>query len=183
MLDTLFAMARSGVDGVNIHTLPEAIYHPFTFQQADGRWTATVFPEYYGMLLFTEAAPPGSRLLSVSAPSDPDVRVRAALTPTGLIHVVLINDSLNSDQTIALLPPAGARKTAIVERLNAPGGATATSGVTLAGQSFGDQTSTGTLTGKFQADHVTPSGGQYLIKLPASSAAMVSFAPATPRSR
>ena len=38
MLDTLFAMARSGVDGVNIHTLPEAVYHPFTFEQVDGRW-------------------------------------------------------------------------------------------------------------------------------------------------
>jgi Glycosyl hydrolase family 79 C-terminal beta domain len=177
MLDTLFAMARSGVDGVNIHTLPEAIYHPFTFQQMDGSWQASVFPEYYGMLMFTEAAPPGSRLLAVSTPANPDVRVRAALTPDGLIHVVLLNDSLTTDQTIALQPPTGAGKTAIVERLNAPGGATATSGVTLAGQSFGEETTTGTLTGKFQAEHVTPTDGQYLIKLPASSAAMVSFAP------
>jgi Glycosyl hydrolase family 79 C-terminal beta domain len=182
MLDTLFAMARSGVDGVNIHTLPEAIYHPFTFQQVDGRWEASVFPEYYGMLLFTEAAPPGSRLLSVPTPSDPDIRARAALTPTGLIHVVLINDSLTTDQTIALQSPTGAGKTAVVERLDAPGGATATSGVTLAGQSFGDQTTTGTLTGPFQDEHLQPTGGQYLIKLPASSAAMVSFAPASTRS-
>jgi hypothetical protein len=182
MLDTLFAMARSGVDGVNIHTLPEAIYHPFTFQQMNGQWEASVFPEYYGMLLFTEAAPPGSRLLSVPAPADPDIRVRATRTPSGLIHVVLINDSLTTDQTIALRSPTGAGKTAVVERLSAPGGATATSGVTLAGQSFGEQTSTGTLTGAFHADHLTPTGGQYLIKLPASSAAMVSFAPAATRS-
>jgi hypothetical protein len=177
MLDTLFAMARSGVDGVNIHTLPEAIYHPFTFQQVDGHWEASVFPEYYGMLLFTEAAPPGSRLLAVSPPADPDIRVRAALTPDGLIHAVLINDSLTTDQTIALQSPAGAGKTAIVERLSAPGGATATSGVTLAGQSFGDQTGTGTLTGPFRAAHLQPNDGQYTIQLPASSAAMVSFAP------
>jgi hypothetical protein len=183
MLDTLFAMARSGVDGVNIHTLPEAIYHPFTFRQVDGRWEASVFPEYYGMLLFTQAAPPGSRLLSVPAPADPDIRVRAALTPSGLIHVVLINDSLTADQTIAMQSPTGAGKTAVVERLVAPGGATATSGVTLAGQSFGDQTKTGTLTGPFQADHVQPTGGRYLIKLPASSAAMVSFAPVATGSR
>jgi hypothetical protein len=184
MLDTLFAMARSGVDGVNIHTLPEAIYHPFTFQQIDGRWEAAVQPEYYGMLLFTEAAPPGSRLLSVPAPADPDIRVRAAVTPEGLIHVVLINDSLTTDQTIALQAPTGAGKSAILERLVAPGGAAATSGVTLAGQSFGDQTTTGTLTGAFHADHLKPADGQYLIKLPASSAAMVSFSPAvTPRPR
>jgi hypothetical protein len=180
MLDTLFAMARSGVDGVNIHTLPEAIYHPFTFQQMDGRWVATVEPEYYGMLLFTQAAPPGSRLLAVPTPADPDIRVRAALTPSGLIHVVLLNDSLTTDQTIALQSPAGAGKAAVVERLSAPGGASATSGVTLAGQSFGDQTTTGTLTGTFQADHLQPTDGQYLINLPASSAVMVSFAP-TPK--
>jgi hypothetical protein len=135
------------------------------------------------MLLFTQAAPPGSRLLSVPAPADPDIRVRAALTPSGLIHVVLINDSLTADQTIAMQSPTGAGKTAVVERLVAPGGATATSGVTLAGQSFGDQTKTGTLTGPFQADHVQPTGGRYLIKLPASSAAMVSFAPVATGSR
>lgn len=183
MLDTLFAVARTGVDGVNIHTLPEAIYHPFTFQQMNGRWEATVFPEYYGMLLFTEAAPPGSRLLAVSTPANPDIRVRAAVTPTGLTHVVLLNDSLTTDQTIALRPPTGAGKTAIVERLNAPDGASATSGVTLAGQSFGETTTTGTLSGKFQDEHLQPTNGQYLIKLPASSAAMVSFAPAASGSR
>ena len=181
MLDTLFAMARSGVDGVNIHTLPEAVYRPFTFAQVDGHWVGTVEPEYYGMLLFTEAAPPGSRLLAVPSPSDPDIRVRAALTPTGLTHVVLINDSLTTDHTITLRAPAGTRKPAILERLTAPGGASATSGVTLAGQSFGDETTTGTLTGTFGDEHLTPSGGQYVIQLPASSAAMVSFAPAKGR--
>jgi Glycosyl hydrolase family 79 C-terminal beta domain len=183
MVDTLFAMARSGVDGVNIHTLPEADYKPFTFASVDGRWVATVRPEYYGLLLFTEAAPVGSRLLPVSTPSDPDIRARAALTPDGLIHVVLINDSLTTDNTITLPAPAGARKTAIVERLTAPGGATATDGVTLAGQSFGTQTTTGTLKGPFQAGHLQPANGQYTIQLPASSAAMVSFAPVKAPSR
>lgn len=185
ILDSLFAVARSGVDGVNIHTLPEAVYSPFKFQQLDGRWTATVAPEYYGLLLFTEAAPPGSRLLSVSAPGGPDIRARAALTPQGLIHVVLINDSLTTDHAITLSAPVGTdtTKPAIVERLVAPGGATATSGVTLAGQSFGDQTTTGTLTGPFRTERVQASGGQYTIQLPASSAAMVSFAPAKPLSR
>jgi hypothetical protein len=185
ILDSLFAVARSGVDGVNIHTLPEAVYSPFKFQQLNGRWTATVAPEYYGLLLFTEAAPPGSRLLAVSAPGDADIRARAALTPQGLIHVVLINDSLTTDHTITLSAPAGTdtSKPAVLERLSAPGGASATSGVTLAGQGFGDQTTTGTLTGKFQDEHLQPSGGQYTIQLPASSAAMVSFAPAATGSR
>jgi hypothetical protein len=179
MVDTLFAMARSGVDGVNIHTLPEADYRPFAFTKVNGHWEATVEPEYYGLLLFTEAAPPGSRLLPVSTPSDPDIRVRAAVTPNGLVHVVLINDSLTTDQMITLRAPAGTgKKPAILERLTAPGGATATSGVTLAGQSFGDETTTGTLNGPFRAAHLTPANGVYTVDLPASSAAMVSFAPA-----
>jgi hypothetical protein len=176
MVDTLFAMARSGVDGVNIHTLPEAIYHPFTFQRVNGRWLATVDPEYYGLLLFSEAAPTGSRLLAVSSPADPDIRARAALTRQGLIHVVLINDSLSTAHDIALSAPADYGKTAVVESLTAPS-ASATADVTLAGQSFGTQTATGTLTGPFQVGHLTPTGGQYTISVPASSAVMISFAP------
>jgi hypothetical protein len=179
MLDTLFAMARSGVDGVNIHTLPEADYHPFTFQQVDGRWLGEVKPEYYGMLLFTEAAPPGSRLLAVSPPADPDIRVRATLTPTGQINVVLINDSLSDDKVVDLAPPGGATKPAVVEPLTAPSVA-ATDGIRLAGQSFGSETSTGTLTGVFRPGHVRPTNGKYEVKLPAASAAMVSFAPVKP---
>ena len=177
MVDTLFAMARSGVDGVNIHTLPEAVYHPFTFEQVDGRWQATVLPEYYGMLLFTQAAPPGSRLLATSAPGTPDIRARATQTASGLTHVVLINDSLTTAHAVLLRPPSPAR-VALLERLSAPS-ATATDGVTLAGQSFGTQTATGTLTGNFQTVRLQPVGGRYLIQLPAASAAMVSLAPAT----
>jgi hypothetical protein len=177
MVDTLFAMARSGVDGVNLHTLPDADYHPFTFSQVNGSWLGEVEPEYYGLLLFTEAAPPGSRLLAASAEPDPDLRVRATVTPSGQINVVLINDSLNADKTVQLVPPGGgAAKPAVVERLTAPSAA-ATDGVTLAGQSFGAETATGTLTGPFQADHLQPANGQYAVDLPPASAAMVSFAP------
>jgi Glycosyl hydrolase family 79 C-terminal beta domain len=180
MLDTLFAMARSGVDGVNIHSLPEAVYHPFSFQWSRGRWVGSVSPEYYGLLLFTEAAPPGSRLLSTSVAANSDIRARATLTPGGLTHVVLMNDSLTSGGVVRLPAPPGVGKTAILERLRAPGAA-ATGAVTLGGQTFGAQTTTGTLTGKFQAVHLTPVHGHYLIQMPASSAAMVSFAPAPPK--
>jgi hypothetical protein len=96
-----------------------------------------------------------------------------------LIHVVLINDSLTTDHTITLRAPANTGKSAIMERLSAPS-ASATDGVTLAGQSFGTETSTGTLQGTFHAGHVKPSNGSYVIQLPASSAAMVSFGPPHP---
>ncbi len=63
-LDTLFQMARVGIDGVNIHTFPGAGYELFRFIRAGGRWRGSVAPQYYGLLMFAQAAPPGSQLLS-----------------------------------------------------------------------------------------------------------------------
>ena len=50
--------------------------------------------------------------------------------------MVLINDSLTSGHTVLVRPPVRAR-TAVLERLRAASAA-ATDGVTLAGQSFGE---------------------------------------------
>jgi hypothetical protein len=74
-------------------------------------------------------------------------------------------------------PPTKARE-AVLERLRAPSAA-ATSEVTLAGQTFGSETGTGTLKGKVKTVRVAPDRrGRYLIRLPASSAAMLTFRPA-----
>ena len=43
-VDVLFAMARAGVDGVNLHTYSGATYELFTFKPFDGVWTASVKP-------------------------------------------------------------------------------------------------------------------------------------------
>ena len=58
-LDALFSMANVGVDGVNIHTYPLAGASLFGFHRVDRRWRATVQPEYYGLQMFAQAAPPG----------------------------------------------------------------------------------------------------------------------------
>ncbi len=179
VLDTLFSLARSGVDGVNIHTLPDAAYELFTFHWVRGHWEGTVRPEYYGLLMFTQAAPPGSRLLDVSSPASPDLRVRATVTPSGLIHVVLINDSLTAPHVLAVGSPISA-KSAVLERLSAAS-PSATAGVTLGGQSFGRETRTGTLTGRFRDVQLTPVNGHYVIPMPPASAAMLTFVPAPPK--
>ena len=63
-LDTLFDMASVGVDGVNVHMLPGSNYELFTVSQtASGTWQAFVHPEYYGLLMFAQAFPPGAHLL------------------------------------------------------------------------------------------------------------------------
>ena len=56
--DALFSLARAGVDGVNMHTLPDAAYELFAFSRQGGRWQAQVRPVYYGLQLFAQAAPP-----------------------------------------------------------------------------------------------------------------------------
>jgi hypothetical protein len=177
MLDTLFAMARSGVDGVNIHTLPTASYKPFEFRRIRGRWLATVEPEYYALLMFEQAAPPGSRMLNVAQTASTDIRSRATLAPDGAVHVVLINDSLTAGHVVFVKPPAKDH-TAVLERLSAPSAA-ATDDVTLGGQTFGNETGTGELKGKLRTVRVKPDRrGRYLIRLPASNAAMLTFLPA-----
>jgi hypothetical protein len=175
-LDTLFSMARSGVDGVNIHTLPEAAYRLFTFNDQNGHWTASVKPEYYGLLMFDQAAPAGARLLRISAPpASSGVRAWATRAPNGEVRVVLINVDPIASHEVFVQPPEPIGR-ALTEQLTAPNVAS-TGGVTLGGQSFGAQTSTGTLAGPAQLTPVTPSNGRYDITLGPASAVMLAMAP------
>ncbi|MEA2199008.1 MAG: hypothetical protein QOJ25_3059 [Solirubrobacteraceae bacterium] len=171
MLDTLFEYANVGVDGVNVHTLPAAVYAPFSFTRTAGGWQADVHPEYYGMLMFAQAAPPGSRLLPVGGVPDGSLKVWATVDPQGVERVVLINEDVSYPQSVVLQAPGSA---ATVEELTAPS-ADATSDVTLGGQSFGDQTSTGVLPGPAQTGAVYPVLGLYSVTVPPASAAMLTL--------
>jgi hypothetical protein len=177
-LDALFEMASVGVDGVQIHTFQHASNGLFDFQHLPGGWVGSVRPEYYGLLMFAEAAPPGSRLLQVAAPITGQLRSWATLARDGLIRVVLINDSLSRTSAVVVRPPVPSRAVTLV-RLRAPS-AYATTGVTLAGQSFGSQTVTGTLGGPRRVGSLKPVAGRYTLSLPASSAALLTFSPSQP---
>jgi hypothetical protein len=123
-VDALFSFARAGVDGVNIHVFPGAHYSLFQFGRAGENWTALVHREYYGLLLFARAAPPGARLLSVKVAT-------------------------------------------------ANGGR----GVTLAGQTFGTSTSSGSLAGQQRTLSLDTVAGGYVVSLPAASAALLTIPP------
>jgi hypothetical protein len=169
VLDTLFNFAQIGVDGVNVHTLPHAAYELFSFSQTHGRWRAFVHPEYYGMLLFAQAFPPGAELLPVSAPAGP-VKVWATRAGTGRIRVVLINKSTTNPASVSLgVPDAGGR--ASLEWLRAPA-VSATSGMTLGGRGFGTSAASGAL-GSMRRVPITATAGSYTIRLPAASAVML----------
>src|SRR5579859_1557383 len=171
VLDTLFNLASVGVDGVNIHSLPGAAYELFSFKRVRGRWEAFVHPEYYGMLLFAEAFPPGAQLLDTSVSPSGPLKVWATRDARSHTRVVVINkDTTNSYQVT--LQVAGFSGDARLESLTAPSAAS-TDGVTLGGNSFGDETTTGRLPAP-QTQTVSPLAGQYTITLPPASAAMLS---------
>jgi hypothetical protein len=172
-LDTLFEFSRVGVDGVNFHTVPNTINELISADDSGGRWHSLVHPQYYGMMMFAQATPPGSRLLRVAGASRGSLHVWATRATNGQVHVVMIDDATSGSQQVTLRV-GSAKGTGTLERLEAPS-VTAQSGVTLGGQSFGRATYTGKLTGSSTVTTVSPKDGAYVVKVPAASAAMLTL--------
>jgi hypothetical protein len=173
-LNTMFSLAQAGVDGVAIHTSPNASYQLFSFRRAGGQWFASVKPEYYGLLMFAEAAPPGSRLERVSEPYGP-FHSWATLAPDGTRRVVVINEDPTRGLRVALKPPRSGGL-ANVAWLLAPS-ARATTRVTLGGQSFGAETATARLAGRPARAAMISADGRYVLGLPPATAAMLTLVP------
>jgi hypothetical protein len=170
-LDTLFNMEGAGVDGVNFHMLPGSHYELFSpSQTSSGQWQAFVHPEYYGLLMFAQAFPVGARRLKVGAPGGP-VKVWATQDEAGNVRVTVINKDTANAHTVVVSVP-GPTRTASLETLQAPS-ASSTSGVTLGGQTFGAETTTGTLPGSPSTTPVNPGAGRYTVQVPAASAALL----------
>jgi hypothetical protein len=176
-LDTMFQFAAVGVDGVNFHMLPGSNYELFTVSHnSTGTWQAFVHPEYYGLLMFAQAFPPGARLLQstgAGTSSHPSpLKVWATQGGDGAVRVTLINKDPNAEHDVSL-SVSGATVPGSLETLQAPG-VSATSGVTLGGQTFGDETTTGTLPTP-SSTTVPPVAGTYTVPLPAGSAALLTI--------
>jgi hypothetical protein len=170
-IDALFEMARVGVDGVNIHSSPASYNQLFVFHHAHGTWTGEVHPIYYGLMMFTQAAPPGSRLLrTAQSRSSTAVKTWATRATDGTIRVTLINRGVHT-RTIRIHARSAA---ATLTRLKAPS-VHATTGVTLGGQTFGTTTTTGLLSGEQKTESPAPKNGTYTIKLPPTSAALLTI--------
>jgi hypothetical protein len=173
--DALFSLARAGVDGIDMHTLPGAAYELFAFSQHDGRWQAQVRPVYYGLQLFAQAAPAGARLLAVSRRgADSGLSVWATRAGGGghvRVRVVVINKSQTKRKTVSLRLPAGSGDTVTVERMLARS-ASATRGVTLGGRTYGASTETGQLAVP-EVARMRAASGRITLSVPRASAALV----------
>ncbi len=172
-LDAMFALARAGVDGVNVHTPPRSINQMITFRDDSGAWSAHVAPVYYGLLMFAEATPPGSRLVQVAGTAAPGLSTWATLAKNGTLRVVLINKGTRLLRHAQLRAPARA-DAGIVQLLRAPGLAAKT-GVTLGGQSFGAATTTGMLGGSSTASAVRASRHAFSVDVPPASAVLLTI--------
>ncbi|MFL5864326.1 MAG: glycosyl hydrolase family 79 C-terminal domain-containing protein [Solirubrobacteraceae bacterium] len=171
ILDALFEMAKTGVSGVNVHTVPNTINEVLGPDRVGGGWRMRVHPQYYGMMMFAQAAPAGSRLLALRTAPPAGVKVWATRATNGVIHVVVINKRPTRSGFLRLRI-AGAHGPAEVKQLRAPS-VHATGGVTFGGQTFGAETATGLLAGPAAHRAVMPSGGGYPVTVPAASAMML----------
>src|SRR5258708_38859449 len=122
-------------------------------------------------MLFAEGLPPGAQLLPVSTGPAGLVKVWATRSQDFQTRVVLINKDPTQSATVQVQVP-GFTKVAHLERLSAPD-VFSTDGVMLGGQSFGDETSTGTLPRSPQTELVSPVLGSYRVTLPPASAALL----------
>jgi hypothetical protein len=172
IVDALFAMARVGVDGVNVHTFNSATYGLFRTRHAGGAWSAHVRPDYYGLLLFAQAAPPGSHLLHVAGASG-SLRAWATHASDGRTRVVLVNNDPGRRRQIAVRLP-GRHSDGTLERLLAPS-LGARGGVTLGGRTFGARTITGQFAGPPKTRAVVARGRSYAVSLPPASAALLTL--------
>ena len=169
--EALFAMAAAGVRQVDVHTWSRAVYAPFAFRRSRAGEVATVRPLYYGLLLFAEAAPAGSRLLPVAVDDGGnDVRAWATASADDTLRLLAINRSAGSSREIRLR--LGRRSgVARLQILRSPGLAARTE-VTLGGRGFSRPTATGRLPAPATIA-VPVRRGRARMTLPAASAALL----------
>lgn len=165
--DALFAAARAGVDGVNVHVRARAINGAFGITA--GRLVAR--PLLYGLVLFTRCLGPQARLAKVRVHESPaaNLDVWAVTVRRRLLHVLLINRGPRSVSLQLRLPSA---RPASVERLTAPSPGSISS-VSLDGQRLG---SDGRWSGAAARDIIAPRRGRYRLGVSRFSAALVSVA-------
>jgi hypothetical protein len=173
-VDTMFEMAKIGVDGVNWHSdFDNGAYDLFHFSSpSNGKYfLLQVRPLYYGLLFFAEAAGNNAQLLSTSTLTSGNVKVWATVDGTGHAHLVVINKEVSLSGNVQItLPGYSSGAVTTLEGANYQ----ATSGITIGGQTF-DGSADGTLQGSAASTTVYPVDGVWTIPVNAMSAVTVNL--------
>jgi hypothetical protein len=160
-LDTMFEVASVGAAGVNFHT--SSLYGAFVSTGAGDE----VLPLYYGMLMFAQAAPPGSQIIPVSFKSDANVKIWMT-RDGGVDRIVIINKDLTQNVSVQFQLPSTAPGS--LELLTAPS-ASSEFGITIGGLTFNDHN--GMPTGTPNLVSVLGDNGLYTVNVNAVSAALL----------
>jgi hypothetical protein len=181
-IDAELDMAREGVSGYYLHGTveqcgtPKPLYMYYTplcaptaADAADGQLAAQ--PEYYGLATLHDVGT--GQFLSLSNPAWADVRAYAIKHSDGTMAVVLddVADPSASRATTLQLDLGSSYSSADRVSLTASGGLTATSGVTLGGQTVH---SNGTLAAP-TASSLKVGGDTVTVTVPAGSAQILTF--------
>jgi hypothetical protein len=121
--------------------------------------------------MFAQAAPAGAKLLPISGTPAVGVKTWATLGSDRTLRVTLINKHLRQGKTVRLHLPAR-YASASVEQLRAPS-VDARDQITLGGQTFGSETTTGLLAGPRQTATLHPRNGTWVVRLPGASATLL----------
>jgi hypothetical protein len=170
--DTLFELARAGVQGVNLHVRRAAINAPFRFAPHG----VAARPLLYGLILFSRMLGPRSRLVAVQLHADRALHLKLWAVREGRdrLNLLLIDKGAQAATVRLRLPTTGP---VAVQRLLAPSARSETH-VTLAGQWLGAAVR---WQGRRVIEEITSQAGHYSLHIGGLSAALLSFrvAPAT----
>lgn len=176
-VDSMFELAKVGVDGVNWHGASGCTYCAVTYGTANigGNSIYTlqqVNPLYYGMLFFQLATGNNSKLLPVTlGTTSANIKVWATVDQSNVVHVVILNKDTTFAGSVAVtLPGLG---TAQVTRLTAPS-YQSTNGVSIGGQTF-DGSIDGTLVGTPDNETISATNGVYTVPVQPTSAVLLTI--------
>ncbi len=175
-IDSMFELAKAGVDGVNWHGLSGCNYCSFAFTySAVGSqniyFLQQVKPLYYGLLFFREATNIKASLLPVNYSANSNVKIWAALGQDGSVRVAIINKDQNFAGNVSLsLPGYG---DAQMVQLVAPS-YQATSGISIGGQTF-DGSTDGTAVGQSSVTTIQQQNGVYQVPVQPTSAVLITL--------
>ena len=176
-IDTMFAFANAGVDGVNFHTSGNANYNAFSITATTAKTGLNTFsltkvnPLYYGMLMFAQAAGNGAQLLPVTTLTNANLDVWATLDNSGVVHLVIVNKDQVANGNLQFTVPGYNSGTAIP--LTAPS-YSSTNGVKIGGQTF-DGSTNGTIQGTQSTQTVTSVNGVFSISVSPTSAVLINL--------
>jgi hypothetical protein len=177
MVDSLFEFANVGADGVNVHMDTDDVYGPFLFNVDTAtlpyRYSVNVIrPEYYGLLLFQEAAPGGSKIIRANSTDLSNLKTWVTIDDQMTVRITIINKDKKAARKV-ITEIEGYTPEGTLIRLLASS-YKAKKGITLGGLGF-DDSQDGRPRGTPTSETVIPHDNVYEIQVPPISAALLTL--------